>query len=777
MSTLDALNLQAGDVVGGYTLIAPLGGGAMGSVWRARDDGGQDYAMKILRDSLADDGLQGPGSERAQAERTSARERLRREAMALRKIDHPGVCQIVDMELDDSLAFIVTELIEGLNLRDDVAANGAYQGDDLERLARKLMTAVQAVHEAGIVHRDIKPTNVMISATGPVLVDFGIAMGAGESHVTRTGLVMGTPGFIAPEIIDGAESDEGSDWWSTAAVLAYAACGRPVFGSKPMMTVLERAASGSADLHGLPARTLAAFRAALSPKREDRPQPQELLEAISTDALQPQLWEQADLLGTDSDEGSNDGREGAAAGSFAQEGNMPGGTSGQPQTAQTSRATDNADGRDGAQTADGRDGAQTADGSDENGTEVVRPFGTNSSDRLTEPLSQEFRENPRLAWRQSQTQLLPTDSEESQTTAMTSPATQPLAETSPLRTRPLPAAPAARIPLVGSEPATAALASTPPAFAAEEATETYPAAAYPAQYEALAPAAPPEAAYQPASTSAGFIRRQAYWQHGKWALMFLGVPLAALAAILPVIALFASGTLWWALCTAGLSLGSQSAREIRRGGERKATDTALCLGALPWQVLKALLMTMPRFLALALVCAAGWALGSWALDLPQTKGCLPISRPNVCMPLVAGSTLSASALALAALLLVGWCLLSFVGGRASRTNPAQAPGLADWLLAIRLGAGALAGKPRQAILSVGQAQMGPAGQPELMSQQALPLQPALNQPPVQAPRIGPGRRKKLVLAVWDLLVLLLLAYICSGRPIEWVPLSLLRSVI
>ena len=77
----------------------------------------------------------------------------------------------------------------------------------------------------GIVHRDIKPTNVMVSAAGPVLVDFGIAMGEGESHVTRTGLVMGTPGFIAPEIIDGAESDDATDWWSVASVLAFAATG------------------------------------------------------------------------------------------------------------------------------------------------------------------------------------------------------------------------------------------------------------------------------------------------------------------------------------------------------------------------------------------------------------------------------------------------------------------------------------------------------------------------------------------------------------------------
>lgn len=286
---MSELNLESGQLVGGYTLISRLGAGAMGSVWRVRDDGGQEYAMKILRDSLSEDDVP-PDSPEAR-ERLTARERLRREAMALRRVQHPGVCGIVDMELDDSLAFIVTELIEGKNLRDDVAANGRYVGTDLERLTRKLIDAVKAVHAAGIIHRDIKPTNVMVSATGPILVDFGIAMGEGESHVTRTGLVMGTPGFIAPEIIDGAESDEMTDWWSVASVLAFAATGAPVFGSKPMMAVLERAAAGNANLTGLPAGTTAALRSALDPDRSKRCAPEALLQAIERDAMDPTAWE------------------------------------------------------------------------------------------------------------------------------------------------------------------------------------------------------------------------------------------------------------------------------------------------------------------------------------------------------------------------------------------------------------------------------------------------------------------------------------------------------
>lgn len=292
---MSALNLQAGEMVGGYTLVSRLGTGAMGSVWRVRDDGGRMYAMKILRDSLSDEG----GEQQTQQdpslkEHVTARERLRREALALQKIHHPGVCGIVDMELDDALAFIVTELIEGKNLKEDVETNGAYVGNDLERLASKLIDAVKAVHAAGIVHRDIKPTNVMVSATGPVLVDFGIAMCEDESHVTRTGLVMGTPGFIAPEIIDGAESSEATDWWSTASVLAFAATGKPVFGTKPMMAVLERAAAGNAHLAGLPPHTLTALHSALSPNVHQRCTPDQLIHAIASDALNPLAWQSLD---------------------------------------------------------------------------------------------------------------------------------------------------------------------------------------------------------------------------------------------------------------------------------------------------------------------------------------------------------------------------------------------------------------------------------------------------------------------------------------------------
>ena len=127
--SLSAFDLRPGQMIGGYVLVSQLGGGAMGTVWTVEDQIGNRFAMKILRDSLSEDAPLAPD---AQRDETAARERLRREAMALSRIRHPGVAAIVDMELDDALAFIVTELIDGENLREDVRRNGPYKGEYLE---------------------------------------------------------------------------------------------------------------------------------------------------------------------------------------------------------------------------------------------------------------------------------------------------------------------------------------------------------------------------------------------------------------------------------------------------------------------------------------------------------------------------------------------------------------------------------------------------------------------------------------------------------------------
>lgn len=643
MSDLNALNLEPGEVVGGYTLISRLGSGAMGSVWRVRDDGGTTYAMKILRDSLTDESVAGSGSASTALHDpdlkpdVTPRERLRREAMALKKINHPGVCGIVDMELDDTLAFIVTELIEGKNLKDDVAANGRYVGDDLERLARKLIEATKAVHAAGIVHRDIKPTNVMVSAAGPVLVDFGIAMGEGESHVTRTGLVMGTPGFIAPEIIDGAESDDATDWWSVASVLAFAATGAPVFGTKPMMAVLEREASGNANLSGLPAGTLAAFRSALDPDRRDRCTPDQLLNAIALDALNPNAW------------------QGEQAGPFA-----AGAVAGQPAAIVAEAA------------------------------ETMPPFGAAGG---------VDRNNPRTIWRAAEEAAeAPTmavfsgnkgDNGDGET-AVFSPAgaataTLPLADMPP---RP-PAGAEQATPLAERTTVlpTPQPSSFPPSGTAQSSWDpasNQPTAVDPAIRPALqriidqtAQAAPTETMVQnPPMPNPVDVKRGEYLQRGTLPLILLAAPLAALAANAPLVAIIAATALLWLLLTLAYNTEPQLEREGKRGGERKNSDSWIRVATFPWHLVKALLLAIPRILLLVIIYMAGTAVATAALALPvHTISWYFTADWGIPVPLLNDVPFSASGLALGGFMAIGWLVTVF----------------APQSMMIRLGGGVLRG--------------------------------------------------------------------------------------
>ena len=647
MSDLSALNLEAGSLVGGYTLISRLGSGAMGSVWRVRDDGGHQYAMKILRDSLAEEDASGERSR----DQLTARERLRREAMALQKVRHPGVCGIVDMELDDALAFIVTELIDGKNLREDVRVNGRYVGDDLERLGRKLIEAVKAVHAAGIVHRDIKPTNVMVSNTGPVLVDFGIAMGEGESHVTRTGLVMGTPGFIAPEIIDGAESDEMSDWWSVASVLAFAATGEPVFGTKPMMAVLERAAAGSANLVGLPAGTMAAFRSALNPDRTKRCTPDELLQAIALDALNPQAWDAAD---TASDSGSTAGISEAMP-PFAESPDNPRelwraldhitgedaiGTRTLPQfveTTQTIGTTGIADITD----------TVIADASDA-GTSVMDI----NAHTTTIPLGTGTRVMPvQDAWNPTQ--------EATQIDPAIKPALQRIANQ-----RPPAVIPNASVEKAQNVQAQDTPTSTMPVMPATPITPASPAA--PLNLNAPQPPNPAD------------VLRGELLSRGTLLCALLAIPVALFGLFSPWLAWAAGALLAWLLATIGFNMEAQLEREGRRGGNRKASDWFARAATLPWHVLKGLGYAVLRALIMAAIATLGLTIATVALQLPFAMVDTSIFGFTIPLPTWIEGPVSQSGVVQAGCCAIGWLICALTPGA----------------LALRLGAGTLRGRPK-----------------------------------------------------------------------------------
>ncbi|MDR2722441.1 MAG: serine/threonine protein kinase, partial [Cellulomonadaceae bacterium] len=265
-----------GESVGGYAVRELLGKGAMGEVYEAADDGGRIVALKVLPASLTADMA---GDERA-------RERMRREVSAMQRLRHPGVAAVFDAELEGADAFIVTKLVTGRTLADDITADGPLHPVDLYELADQLVSALQAVHLAGVVHRDIKPSNVMVTPTGPVLIDFGIAEDPTDRDVdiTGEGLVIGSPGYLAPEVLDGGASTPASDWWSLAAVLVYAATGRPPFGSGAMTEVLRRTRTGQADLVGLPSRTETALAGALGANPHERTSYADILTAIRRDA-------------------------------------------------------------------------------------------------------------------------------------------------------------------------------------------------------------------------------------------------------------------------------------------------------------------------------------------------------------------------------------------------------------------------------------------------------------------------------------------------------------
>lgn len=638
MSDLSALNLEAGSLVGGYTLISRLGSGAMGSVWRVRDDGGHQYAMKILRDSLAEEDASGERSR----DQLTARERLRREAMALQKVRHPGVCGIVDMELDDALAFIVTELIEGKNLREDVRTNGRYVGDDLERLGRKLIEAVKAVHAAGIVHRDIKPTNVMVSNTGPVLVDFGIAMGEGESHVTRTGLVMGTPGFIAPEIIDGAESDEMSDWWSVASVLAFAATGEPVFGTKPMMAVLERAAAGSANLAGLPAGTMAAFRSALNPNRTKRCTPDELLQAIALDALNPKAWDSANTAGS-------------AAGTpeamppFAESPDNP---------RELWRALDHVTGEDAIGTRTLPQFVEATQTIDATGTRVL-PANSETTSVLPRDTLQSTRVMPvQNAWNPAE--------EQTQIDPIIKPALQRIANQ-----RPPAVIPNASVEMAqNARNAPAAQAAQPGAAPVVSASSITPTAA-------ITPVAPlnPNAPQPPNPAD---VLRGELLSRGTLFCALLAIPVALFGLFSPWLAWAAGALLAWLLATIGFNMEAQLEREGRRGGSRKASDWFARAATLPWHVLKGLGYAVPRALIMAAIAALGLAIATVALQLPFTMVDTAIFGFTIPLPTWIEGSISQSGVVQAGCCAIGWLVSALTPGA----------------LVLRLGAGTLRGRPK-----------------------------------------------------------------------------------
>ncbi|MEV3872473.1 bifunctional serine/threonine-protein kinase/ABC transporter substrate-binding protein [Streptomyces sp. NPDC049906] len=251
--------------VGGHRLLARLGAGGMGVVYLARAASGALAAVKVIRAEHADS--------------EDFRARFRREADAARRVDSPWAVPVTGADLDAEQPWLATAFVPGPPLQEAVAACGPLPVRSVRYLAGALASALGAVHAAGLVHRDVKPGNVLLAVDGPRLIDFGIARAVDGTALTSADLVIGTPGFLAPEQAraEGTELGPASDVFALGCLLAYAATGRPPFGSGAVDALLYRTVHDEPDLDGIAAP-------AAGPDPEPRPDPRLALGTEPRDA-------------------------------------------------------------------------------------------------------------------------------------------------------------------------------------------------------------------------------------------------------------------------------------------------------------------------------------------------------------------------------------------------------------------------------------------------------------------------------------------------------------
>jgi serine/threonine protein kinase len=222
---------QQGRLVGGrYRLTAVVGRGGMGTVWRAYDE-------VLDRDVAVKEVLLPPGID--QDQQNILYQRTYREARASARLSHPGVVTVHDVVQEDGRPWIVMELVRARPLQEIVDQDGPLPPGRVAEIGQQLLEALNHAHAAGILHRDVKPSNVLITADGrAVLTDFGIAQMPGEVTLTQTGLVMGSPAYIAPERAQGDRAMPGSDLWALGATLYTAVEGRSPYERGDPMAAL-----------------------------------------------------------------------------------------------------------------------------------------------------------------------------------------------------------------------------------------------------------------------------------------------------------------------------------------------------------------------------------------------------------------------------------------------------------------------------------------------------------------------------------------------------------
>jgi eukaryotic-like serine/threonine-protein kinase len=262
-------------LIGPYQLLGRLGAGGMGRVFLGVSAAGRPVAVKIVHAELAAD--------------PDFRNRFSSEVAAARKVSGLFTALVVDADVDARVPWLATAYVSGPSLSEAVRTRGPLTSWSLLALAAGLGKSLTAIHAAGVVHGDLKPSNVLLALDGPRVIDFGISQAAEMAPLARAGLVVGTPSFMSPEQAAGQEVGPLSDVFSLGAVLAFAATGRKPFGAGQPATVLERVVREAADLEGAPAEVRPLIEQCLAKDPLRRPTAAELLAGVTAaqSAMEP----------------------------------------------------------------------------------------------------------------------------------------------------------------------------------------------------------------------------------------------------------------------------------------------------------------------------------------------------------------------------------------------------------------------------------------------------------------------------------------------------------
>ncbi|SDM82036.1 serine/threonine-protein kinase [Nonomuraea jiangxiensis] len=253
--------------IGKYAIARRLGSGGMGEVFLGHSPGGLAVAVKVVHPQLAED--------------PEFRSRFRKEVAAARAVSGAYTAAVVDADTEAARPWLATVFLEGLTLRDSVAAHGPLPPDAVRSLGAGLAEALLGIHQAGVVHRDLKPSNIMLTPQGPRVIDFGIARAADAATASLTGLAMGSPGYLTPERVIGNRTEPAGDVFSLGAVLAYAATGRSPFGEGPSHAIVYRIVHEPPDLEAVPGGLRELVASCLDKEPDARPTPQEVLDRLT----------------------------------------------------------------------------------------------------------------------------------------------------------------------------------------------------------------------------------------------------------------------------------------------------------------------------------------------------------------------------------------------------------------------------------------------------------------------------------------------------------------